>query len=65
MPIQTIVNKELPIGVPGEFFDDSPRKVHAYALGNNSDSTAAVGVAYSNTKDIIIENSGFIYTKSI
>ena len=32
MPIQTIVNKELPIGVPGEFYDDSPRRVHGYRV---------------------------------
>lgn len=32
MAIQTVVNKELPIGVPGEFFDNSPRRVHGYIV---------------------------------
>ena len=32
MAIQTVVNKELPIGVPGEFYDNSPRRVHGYIV---------------------------------
>lgn len=32
MATQTVVNKELPIGVPGEFFDNSPRRVHGYIV---------------------------------
>ncbi len=32
MAIQTVVNKELPIGVPGEFYDNTPRRVHGYIV---------------------------------
>lgn len=32
MATQTVVNRELPIGVPGEFFDNSPRRVHGYIV---------------------------------
>lgn len=32
MATQTVVNKELPIGVPGEFFDNSPRRAHGYIV---------------------------------
>lgn len=32
MATQTVVNKELPIGVPGEFYDNTPRRVHGYIV---------------------------------
>lgn len=32
MALQTTVNKNLAIGMEGEFFDDSPRRVRAYAV---------------------------------
>ena len=32
MAIQTVVNRELPIGVPGEFYDNTPRRVHGYIV---------------------------------
>lgn len=48
MAIQTVVNKELPIGVPGEFFDNSPRRVHGYIVKAEGETVyiAATGNIY-------------------
>lgn len=48
MAIQTVVNKELPIGVPGEFYDNSPRRVHGYIVKAEGETVyiAATGNIY-------------------
>lgn len=48
MAIQTVVNKELPIGVPGEFYDNTPRRVHGYIVKAEGETVyiAATGNIY-------------------
>lgn len=48
MAIQTVVNRELPIGVPGEFYDNTPRRVHGYIVKAESETVyiAAKGDIY-------------------
>lgn len=49
MPLQKTVNVQQAFGVPGDFYDDTPRRVHAYELVNNSSTAPAVGLAYTAT----------------
>lgn len=48
MAIQTVVNRELPIGVPGEFYDNTPRRVHGYIVKAEGETVyiAATGNIY-------------------
>lgn len=48
MAMQTVVNKELPIGVPGEFYDNTPRRVHGYIVKAEGETVyiAATGNIY-------------------
>lgn len=48
MAIQTVVNRELPIGVPGEFYDNTPRRVHGYIVKAEGETVyiAATGDIY-------------------
>ncbi|MGN0022646.1 MAG: hypothetical protein ACI352_01255 [Elusimicrobiaceae bacterium] len=50
MAIQTVVNRELPIGVPGEFYDNTPRRVHGYIVKAEGETLyiAAMGNIYFN-----------------
>lgn len=51
MAIQTVVNRELPIGVPGEFYDNTPRRVHGYIVKAEGGTVyiAATGNIYFST----------------
>lgn len=41
MSVQTIVNNKLAQGVPGSFYDDSPRRVHPYSVQPNPTTAVA------------------------
>lgn len=45
MAFQTSVNQKLAVGVVGEFYDDSPRRVDPYTIA--SQSAGAIGCAYT------------------
>lgn len=45
MALQTSVNQKLAVGVVGEFYDDSPRRVDPYTIG--SQSAGSIGKAYT------------------
>lgn len=45
MAFQTSVNQKLAVGVVGEFYDDSPRRVDPYTIG--SQSAGSIGKAYT------------------
>lgn len=45
MAFQTSVNQKLAVGVVGEFYDDSPRRVDPYTIA--SSSAGAIGCAYT------------------
>ena len=44
MALQTTVNKELAIGMEGEFYDDSPRRL------STDDANAKIGVAFTSVQ---------------
>lgn len=41
MSVQTVVNNKLAQGVPGSFYDDTPRRVHPYSVQPNPASAVA------------------------
>lgn len=45
MAFQTSVNQKLAVGVVGEFYDDSPRRVDPYTIA--SSSAGSIGCAYT------------------
>ena len=45
MAFQTSVNQKLAVGVVGDFYDDSPRRVDPYTIG--SSSAGSIGCAYT------------------
>lgn len=45
MAFQTSVNQKLAVGVVGDFYDDSPRRVDPYTIA--SSSAGAIGYAYT------------------
>lgn len=45
--VQTKVNIAQAIGVPGEFYDDSPRRVAPYILRKNGDNIPAVALVFT------------------
>lgn len=51
MTLQTKVNQQQAIGVPGEFYDDSPRRVHGYILLANGAVNPAIAKAFTEGTD--------------
>ena len=45
MAFQTSVNQKLAVGVIGDFYDDSPRRVDPYTIG--SATAGSIGLAYT------------------
>ena len=45
MAFQTSVNQKLAVGVVGDFYDDSPRRVDPYTI--SSDPAGSIGCAYT------------------
>lgn len=48
MALQTTVNKELAIGMEGEFYDDSPRRVTTYKGKKTDSANMKIGVAFTS-----------------
>lgn len=49
MSVQKTVNTKLAFGLPGEFYDDTPRRNRTYKLANNAAAVPTVGYAFTAT----------------
>lgn len=49
MAIQTTVNTKLAFGLPGEFYDNTPRRNHTYKLAANGTSAPTVAYIFTET----------------
>lgn len=49
--VQKVVNTQFAIGVPGEFYDNSPRRVHGYVLQANGAVAPAICKAFTTGSD--------------
>lgn len=50
MSLQKIVNNQLALGIPGSFYDTTPRRVHPYVVVANGTAKPAFGLVV--TKDV-------------
>jgi len=56
--VQTVVNTKLAIGVVGEFYDNSPRRVHGYILAANGSVLPAISKAFTKSAEGIATVGG-------
>ncbi len=51
MPFQKTVNTKLAFGLPGEFYDDTPRRNRTYKLALNAQALPTFGYAFTATSN--------------
>lgn len=51
MPFQKTVNIKQAFGLPGEFYDDSPRRAHTFKMALNGEALPTFGYAFTATSN--------------
>lgn len=71
MSVQKVVNNKLAQGVPGSFYDDSPRRVHPYSVQPNPATAVAatgevtLGANPSNNDAVTIANKNYKFVSAL
>ena len=71
MSVQKVVNNKLALGVPGSFYDDSPRRVHPYSVQPNPTTAVAatgevtVGANPSANDTVTIANKTYKFVSAL
>lgn len=58
MALQSVVNEKLAFGVPGSFYDDSPRRVAPYAITGDTAAYIARAFTLNSTDKTLVECGG-------